>query len=153
MTISTRMELPRLALSVRQPFAWAIIHACKNIENRDWKPTNSGLRFRGRVAIHASKGMTREEYESFNEFMMDDFGGEAPAARELIRGAIVGSVEIIDVVRSSSSPWFFGPIGLVLRDPLPCTPIPCVGQLGFFEWREADPSVMAPPARWMLEAA
>lgn len=38
------------ALSIRQPWAWMILHAGKDIENREW-PT----RFRGRVLIHASK--------------------------------------------------------------------------------------------------
>jgi hypothetical protein len=47
------------ALSIRQPWAWLILHAGKDIENRDW-PT----RFRGRFLIHAAKGMTRDEYEN-----------------------------------------------------------------------------------------
>lgn len=47
-----------IALSIRQPWAWHILNSGKDIENRDW-PT----RFRGRVLIHASKGMTRAEYE------------------------------------------------------------------------------------------
>ena len=50
-------KLPALALSVRQPWAWAIIHAGKDIENRSW-----ATKFRGRVLIHASKGMTQEEF-------------------------------------------------------------------------------------------
>lgn len=139
------MQLPRLALSVRQPWAWAIIYAGKDIENRGWK----SARFRGRVAIHASKGMTREEWLSATEFMAGEEGFAGPPPAELSRGAIIGSVEICDAIRSSSSPWFFGPLGLVLRDPMPCEPIPCVGALGFFEWKRADPSVMPAPAKWM----
>ncbi len=61
--------LPELALSVRQPWAWAIIYASKDIENRSWQAVNHGLRQRGRIAIHASKGMTREEYEDASEFI------------------------------------------------------------------------------------
>jgi ASCH domain len=38
-----------LALSVRQPWAWAIARGHKVIENRDWD-----TRFRGTLAIHAS---------------------------------------------------------------------------------------------------
>ena len=48
------IDIPRLAISVRQPWAWAIVHGGKDIENRDWKASNPGLRFRGAVAIHAS---------------------------------------------------------------------------------------------------
>lgn len=45
------------ALSIRQPWAWLILHAGKDIENRTWQTYQ-----RGWFAIHASKGMTRREY-------------------------------------------------------------------------------------------
>jgi hypothetical protein len=142
-------NLPRLALSVRQPWAWAIIHGGKDIENRTWQAVNHGLRQRGRVAIHASKGMTRDEYESASAFMLSHMVA-CPEPHELLRGGIIGSVEVVDVVSESGSPWFFGPRGLVLRDPQPCEFIPAVGALGYFEWKSADASVVPPPARWML---
>ena len=59
--------LPPLALSVRQPWAWAIIHAGKDVENRSWQAVNHGLRRRGRIAIHAAKGLTRDEYDDARE--------------------------------------------------------------------------------------
>jgi hypothetical protein len=62
-------NLPQLALSVRQPWAWAIIHAGKDIENRSWQAVNHGLRRRGRIAVHASKGLGKEEYESARDFI------------------------------------------------------------------------------------
>jgi len=62
-------NLPMIALSVRQPWAWAIIHAGKDIENRSWQAVNHGLRQRGRIAIHAAKGMTRDEYEDAANFI------------------------------------------------------------------------------------
>lgn len=31
-----RSDLHQVALSIRQPWAWAILHAGKDIENRDW---------------------------------------------------------------------------------------------------------------------
>ena len=46
------------ALSIRQPWAWLILNAGKDIENRSWYTS-----VRGRVLIHASKGMTLAEYE------------------------------------------------------------------------------------------
>lgn len=142
-------QLPRLALSVRQPWAWAIIHAGKDIENRSWQAVNHGLRVRGRIAIHAAKGLARCEYEDAAEFMAS-IGITCPAPADLLRGGIVGSVEVIDVVKESDSRWFFGPRGLVLRDPQPCDFIPSVGALGYFEWQPADPSIVPAPARWML---
>jgi hypothetical protein len=151
MTVPLPHNLPRLALSVRQPWAWAILHAGKDIENRSWQAVNHGLRQRGRIAIHAAKGMTRDEYEDARAFI--DRTGSCclcPDAVNLHRGGIIGSVEVVDVVGESSSPWFFGPRGLVLRDPHPCPFVPAQGALGYFAWQPADPSTVPPPARWML---
>jgi hypothetical protein len=146
-------DLPAIALSVRQPWAWAIIHAGKDIENRSWQAINHGLRHRGRIAIHASKGMTRDEYGDANETICKITGrAHIPPARNLLRGCIIGSVEVIDVVRESKSPWFFGPRGLVLRDPIACDPIPCSGLLGLFVWKRSDGDI-TPPSKWMLPSA
>lgn len=145
-------DLPDIALSVRQPWAWAIIYAGKDIENRSWQAVNHGLRRRGRIAIHAAKGMTQEEYEDARE-LMALFGETAPAAHELLRGGIIGSVEVVDVVSSHESPWFFGPRGLVLKDPRPCEFIPAKGELGYFKWSRGNPADIPVPARWMLPKA
>lgn len=105
------------ALSVRQPWAWALIHADKDIENRSAGALrHMDLRSGHRLAIHASKGMTREEYEDGADFM-SEIGGACPPARDLVRGAIIGSVEIVAVVKHSDSLWFFGPGGILIRDP------------------------------------
>lgn len=121
------------ALSIRQPWAWLIINGGKNIENRDW-PT----RFRGRVLVHASKGMTRDEWSDAWEFSQGTGASvkaiEAGVIRDnILRGGIIGSVEIVDCVSYSSSPWFIGKFGFVLRDPRPMPFIPFKGQLGFFD--------------------
>lgn len=121
-----------LALSIRQPWAWLILHAGKDIENRDW-PT----RVRGRILVHAAKGMTREEWDDAAALSawVDHSKGrqrrEVPKA--LDRGCLVGTVEIVDCVEVHPSPWFFGRYGFVLRDPLPrLVQIPYRGRLGFF---------------------
>jgi hypothetical protein len=152
MTGSMRVDLPDLALSVRQPWAWAIIHAGKDIENRSWQAVNHGLKWRGRIAVHAAKGMTRDEYNDGGDFMLS-LGIKCPPAVDLLRGGIIGSVEVIDVVSRSDSPWFFGPRGLVLRDPMPCEFIPCYGTLGYFEWRKGACGIVpvVKPAKWMLQ--
>ncbi len=142
-------DLPELALSIRQPWAWAIIHGGKDIENRSWQAVNHGLKKRGRIAIHAAKGMTRTEYDDASAFMRQVIGVESPAACDLERGGIIGSVDVIDVVKASKSPWFFGPRGLVLRDPIACPFIPAVGTLGYFRWAAANDRRAEEPARWM----
>jgi len=145
-----REQLPKLALSVRQPWAWAIIYAGKDIENRSWQAVNHGLRQRGRIAIHTSKGMTRDEYEDARDHI-ESCGAKCPPAHELKRGGIIGSVEVVDVVSESGSPWFFGPRGLVLKSPQPCVFVPASGQLGYFTWTEADASTVPPPLAWMRQ--
>ncbi|MCC5809903.1 MAG: ASCH domain-containing protein [Ectothiorhodospiraceae bacterium] len=110
------------ALSIRQPWAWHILHSGKDIENRDW-----ATKYRGRVLIHASKAMTRAEYEDASLM------APLPRMEDLERGGIVGSVEIVDCGTASSSRWFTGRCGFVLRDPQPVPFIPWKGQLGFFE--------------------
>ena len=122
----------RFCLSVRQPWAWLIIHAGKDIENRTW-PT----RFRGRVMIHASKGMTRMEYEdAMNWVVLNSrlpLGFHEPKFKELQRGGIIGETEIEDCVTESKSPWFMGAYGFVLRNSKPLPFEPCKGALGFFK--------------------
>ena len=139
---------PELALSVRQPWAWAIIHGGKDIENRSWQAVNHGLKMRGEIVVHASKGMTRHEYEDAADFMKS-IGVTCPRPDELIRGGVIGRVEVVDVVKESESPWFFGPRGIVLRNPEPIEPHGlCDGQLGYFKWRETD-QPLPEPLPWM----
>lgn len=131
------LPLPDFALSIRQPWVWGILSAGKDIENRDWQ-----TRFRGRFAIHASKGMTRAEYEDFLSTahaisLTQPFppGLTLPAFSELERGGIVGVASIVDCVENHPSPWFFGRYGLVLENATPVKFIPVKGALGFFRWR------------------
>ena len=129
------------ALSVRAPWWWFIVHGGKDIENRDWRPGNPGLRFRGPVLIHASSWWRTDDVEDDLESASAMFrasGYPAPqdtlTLRELkdLGGHIVGKAEVVDVVRRSDSPWFVGPLGLVLRNAEPVTPWRCKGKLGFF---------------------
>jgi hypothetical protein len=47
-------RLEPVALSVRQPWAWAIVSGYKDVENRSW-PTN----YRGTLFIHAGQRLDR----------------------------------------------------------------------------------------------
>lgn len=122
-----------IALSIRQPWASLILRAGKDIENRSW-PT----RFRGRILIHAAKGCTRDELEDALDFAEYACGIRYSADLKTIQhGGIVGSVEIVDCVTVSNSPWFCGRFGFVLRDPQPLPLRPWRGQLGFFDVPES----------------
>ena len=123
------------AISVRQPWAWLIVHGYKDIENRSWR-TN----FRGRVLIHASKGMTKREYwDTWNciELLSSGEHIELPPPEQLERGGIVGSVTIIGCCHPEAktvSPWHMkGHYGFQLDAPIPLPFIECKGRLGFFD--------------------
>ena len=141
------MDLPQFALSVRQPWAWAIIHAGKDIENRSAAAVRHGMG-PGRLAIHASKGMTMDEYEDAGSFILDTAPHvRLPRPDHLVRGGIIGAVTVTDVVKDSESPWFFGPRGLVLAEPVAVTPIPAPGALGYFAWSAGGE--LDAPKPWM----
>lgn len=129
------------ALSIRQPWASLILKAGKDVENRCW-PT----KFRGRILIHAAKGMTRGEHEDAIDFAVHAInarpraGAKMTTLREpgfafedLPRGGIIGAVEIVDCMNRSESPWFMGEYGFILRDPQPLPFLAWKGQLGFFD--------------------
>lgn len=116
------------ALSIRQPWAWLVLHGGKDVENRSWS-TN----FRGRAYIHASQDMTRREYDEARYFASRvNPSLVLPRMEELQKGGIVGSVDITGSVPSSDSAWFTGPYGFVLSDPRPMDLFPCKGKLFFF---------------------
>ena len=134
------------ALSIRQPWAWAILHAGKDVENRDWADWNHGLKFRGPFLIHASAGMSKHEYEEFIVFFEGKFFGrqnqKVPAMAELPRGGFVGRASIDAVIHENDgerrrpeylSDWFFGPYGLCLSNVGPLPFVPFKGMLGFFD--------------------
>lgn len=142
-------QLPKFAISVRQPWAWAIIHAGKNVENRLKRAiTLGGMDKHPELAIHAATGMTREEYEGAREFMAS-IDVTCPRPDELDRGAIIGSVAIQGITYNSPSKWFFGPWALMLLRPKAIDPVPCAGQLGAFEWRPNIIAALRDPLPWM----
>jgi len=123
-------NLPHKALSIRQPWAWAIINAGKDIENRTWS-----TKYRGPVCIHASANKSTAEHDD-SAFFMHQIGIVAPLFINLPRGGIIGVADIVDCVdEPKENPWFFGPYGFVLRNVRPVPFIPVKGALGFFDWR------------------
>lgn len=112
------------ALSIRQPWADAIINMGKDIENRNW-PT----RFRGQFLIHAAKAWGPNERDDVET--VEDISGQSLEGRPLL-GGIIGMAEIVDCVSQSNSPWFFGRYGFVIRNQRSLPFRPCRGQLGFF---------------------
>ncbi|MEO0544333.1 MAG: hypothetical protein AAFY99_10990 [Pseudomonadota bacterium] len=141
-------ELPKLALSVRQPWAWAIIHGGKKIENRSLGSIKSGNMDCRTICIHAASSMKRDEFE-WGFWRLARHGVACPGPDKLVYGAIIGTVDVVDIVTESDSEWLGGQAGLVLENPKAVEPVPAKGALGYFIWEKA-PQV-ASPAPWMLD--
>jgi hypothetical protein len=123
-------QKPLLALSGIQPWFDAILKWGKDIENRKW-PTP----YRGTIALHTSKKIPPDEYWAARE-MIEKVSGPGvlvPSSEDLVKGCIIGLVDIVDCVTKSDSPWFFGPFGFVLQNPrVLVKPIPAKGALNFW---------------------
>ena len=135
------------ALTVRQPWAGAIIHGGKTIENR-----TRNVRYRGPLAIHVSG---RHDYATVDRYL--EIAGALDQFTTYGYGAFIGVVDLVDVHPAGGlddDPWswccrpwgeppgvllkpdgkFTGPKRhLVLANPrlLP-EPIPARGRLGLW---------------------
>ena len=120
-------------LSVCQPFADLIIQGKKTIELRKWN-----TKFRGEFLIHAPQKIRLDDCKRLK------------IKPDLIVGAIIGKVELIDVkkydgvleIKSdskkhlASNTTLDNKYGFVLQNPKQLrVPIPCDGQLNFFEFK------------------
>jgi len=111
------------ALSVQQPWAWAIVAGLKRIENRS-RPTS----YRGPLLIHA--GLNRRQLVP----KLPD-GTDVPAGLDF--GAVIGRVELVDCVPydqvAGDAFAIPGHWCWILANPVALEPVPWKGQLGFFE--------------------
>ena len=141
-------HLPDRALSIRQPWCWAIVNAGKDIENRSRR-----VNYRGSICLHASLYQPKaSDYDACLEVIRQirgDSGTERGMTREQgciasmhnsdegrARGGIIGMAEIVDCVEYHESPWFEGPFGLVLANVQPVPFIELRGMLGLFNWKD-----------------
>lgn len=96
------------ALSIRQPWAWAILHAGKRIENREWKHPPS---YRGPLLIHASKHRGLSYFNESAVVVRFACGQYPPSAEKLHVGGIVGIADLVDVVRAGQGGHHLPPYG------------------------------------------
>ncbi len=131
-----------MALSIKQPFAWAVCHAGMRIVNRDWPVTTI---YRGPILIHASFKCARDDYTGAWYWMRikglirgsyNPNAPECPLFEELPLGALVARAELVDVILPGGdcdSPWYTGGFGIVLANVVPLAePIPWQGSPRLF---------------------
>lgn len=116
-------------LSVQNPWAWAIVHGPKRIENRSWATD-----YKGPLLIHAGKSRAR----------LGDYGEGEPDPDAMMYGAIIGRVTLVDCVRVGSLPpeldddktgtsrFVQGPWCWVLADPVALVPFVTPGKVSLF---------------------
>lgn len=124
-------------LSIKQPFAhWLSMPdvffnagICpKTIENRDWTTS-----YRGPLLIHASKGFDADGFGYWLNYIPELRAVVPVDPEQYIRGAIIGSAELVNVVQDSDDPWFLGDYGFVLENAHPIEPFYCRGYLKLFD--------------------
>ncbi len=114
------------ALTVCNPWAWAIMFGPKRIENRTWV-----TRHRGPLLIHA--GLSRQWLGSEGDLLPG-----LPPLDQLVYGAILGTVDVVDcrplAECSSNDPFASGPWCWVLENPRAFAhPIACRGSLNIWK--------------------
>jgi hypothetical protein len=127
------------ALSVLQPWAWAIAKGHKSVENRDWPPPKGTIG--SRIAIHASKKpVGQEDREEFDEQMFE-FQIFAPDWPTMPYGAVVAVATLrgfVDAAGAKTLPrnayrWFVGTYGWLFDDVVELPePVPAKGSLGLW---------------------
>ena len=112
------------ALSIKQPWAWAIVTGNKDIENR-----SRVTHLREPLLIHAGLRFSDEGFG-----FLERHGISCPSEDELPTGALVGMAELTDCVKESGSPWGHADYWhWILSSPLEFRkPIDYPGSLGFF---------------------
>jgi hypothetical protein len=101
------------AITVRQPWAWAIVHGHQTVESRPW-----GTRHRGTLYIHAGLQNDEDGFEMFGPDYED------------LHGVVIGHVQVVGMRQFGPKDWEWE-----LRDPRPlAVPIVARGLLGLWEF-------------------
>lgn len=123
------------AITLWQPWAWAMGIGLKRVENRPWEPPASliGERF----ALHAGNKWDRASSRLLAKLVKD---GDPPPPEQgdVVHGAIVAITRLVAVVTTEEAArriggrdqarWFFGPYGWIVEDTVTLPePVKCRG--------------------------
>lgn len=121
-------------LTVRSPWAWAIIHGGKGVENRSRRTTH-----RGELYIHAGLGWSQDGLEALKARGLPV--GEAYAAAGMVIGTVdLVSVHHADECENSCSTWALpGRYHWLLENRKPLAhPFAATGRLGLWNLPEGE---------------
>jgi hypothetical protein len=134
-----RTYRPLVALTLWQPWAWAIASGLKLVENRTWKPWGKDGQPGDVIAIHAAVRQADWEDVAFVRELAVRAGRGLEVPTTFVHGCLVALATVDsfaggpEELPREQRPWWVGPVGWVLRDvrPLP-RPLECRGQQGLW---------------------
>lgn len=119
-------------LSIRQPWARAIVSHKKRVENRSWR-----TKYRGPILIHAGQLRSRRAYEEDLDWLRDKHRANAPDYDHIQSGGIVGVASLVDVRPNGKRPrdtWAQADAeGWHLKNAKSVEFVPMLGRLGLFQ--------------------
>jgi len=138
------------ALTIKAPWAQAIVHGTKRIENRTWKPHADVIG--KRIAIHCGKSLARpRDYDDPRaSVQLDEAHRWCVGTGRVEAGHIIGTARVSGYVGPSRAvgggglwsadqiiavrdhPWWIGPIGWLLEDVRAVEPVAARGQVGMW---------------------
>lgn len=115
-----RIEPGLKAITLHRPWAYAVAHLGKRVENRSWP---CPLPVSSLIAIHAGR-----KFDPTAADWIKKHTGLVCPPDEAQPVGIVAMARFMGNVTTLDSPWFVGPIAWKLTDVLPIDPIPCPGR-------------------------
>lgn len=153
--------LPTVALSLWAPWAFAILHLGKTIENRSLRGAKRNgfpRHYLGDFWLHASlwPGSGRKPLSAYKQHELraefqsafersghtkESFRVVTFGELDNMRGKIVGRATVTGYVEESDSPWYVpGSLGIVVANPVAlANPVEASGALGW--WRVLEPQM------------
>lgn len=120
-------------LTVTQPWAALLVCGIKDVENRGWRPSGG---FGGRLLIHAGTRKSEQDLLTPEQRAAADAAGDHWRSVAAVRGAIIGSVLVVDCRLNHDSIWCVPRQWHWVMDPHHASvlhqPIPARGQLGIW---------------------
>lgn len=125
---------PKQAITIRQPWAWGIVHGGKDIENRSRRMCRAGLWY----FVHAGMQTDEAGYDNLKHRRLQGTGQALPDPPPGLRTyGVIGVMKLGGWVETSESPWFVGPLGIQIEAALPLPFQSGPGSQGVFAWDHA----------------
>lgn len=120
-----------MGLTIKQPWAAAIVHGPKRYENRSWYAPRT-FQPGNYIALHAGKTVDKDPMTDY--FIYDRMGIDIHQDLVDVLGAIVGVAKFEGsfAAEEVDDPWASGPVCWKFSEVVAIDPVPCRGQQGLW---------------------